>query len=38
MDHTPELVSSLRLIVVGHRKLRAEEKITNRILMKDAVD
>ena len=41
MEHFPELVGILHavcLIVIGHRKLRPEKEIPNRVLMEDAVD
>ena len=38
MDQIPKLIARLRLIVIGHRKLRAEEKIPDCILVQDSVD
>ena len=38
MNHAPELIGALCLIVIGHRQFGAEEEILDRILMQDAVD
>jgi hypothetical protein len=39
VDHLPELVSSLSLVmIVGHRELRAEEEVSDRVFMKHSMD
>ena len=39
MNHLPELVGGLRMItLIGHGKLGAKEKITDRVLVKDPMD
>jgi omega-6 fatty acid desaturase (delta-12 desaturase) len=38
VDHLPELVGGLRLIIVGHRQLRSEKKIADRVFMEYPVD
>jgi hypothetical protein len=38
VDHLPELIGSLNLIVLGHRKLRAEEEVADRVLVEHAMD
>jgi hypothetical protein len=41
VEHFPELVCILHavcLIVIGHRKLRPEKEIPDRVLMEDAVN
>jgi len=39
VDHLPELVSFLSLVmIVGHRELRAEEEVSDRVFMKHSMD
>jgi len=38
VDKVPKLIGRLHLIVIGHRKLRAEEEIPDCVLMQDTVD
>ena len=39
VDHLPELIRTLGLVmIIGHRQLGAEQKVTDRVLVKNAVD
>jgi len=38
VDHLPELIGCFRLIIVGHRQLRSEEKVADRVLVEHPVD
>jgi hypothetical protein len=38
VDHFPELIGRFRLIIVGHRQLRSEEEVADRVLVEHPVD